>query len=147
MSNVHLMRPMRLRSIWISDVHLGFRGCQANSLLSFLKSTQSEYLYLVGDIVDLWRMRRGVYWPQAHNDVVRAILGKAKSGTRVFYVPGNHDELLRDHHGTLYCNCGDWVDSCTALVEHHDGALQILTWNDAGELDQGSERVPAAAAG
>ena len=251
MSSVHHLLPKRFRAIWISDVHLGFKGCRADYLLDFLKSTESDYLYLVGDFIDMWSMRRNFFWPQSHNDVIRAVLGKAKRGTRVVYVPGNHDELLRDydgmsfgdvlirneivhttadgrrllilhgdaydsvircskliesigswsygwlldvnrlvnwtrrklgfpywslaaylkhkvknavnyissfetvvaheackhkvdglvcghiHHaeitkigGVLYCNDGDWVESCTALVEHFDGALQLLHWAD-----------------
>ncbi|MEO5337261.1 MAG: UDP-2,3-diacylglucosamine diphosphatase [Magnetospirillum sp. WYHS-4] len=243
------MDKLRFRAIWISDVHLGTRGCQAEMLLDFLKNTESQYLYLVGDIIDGWRMRRSWYWRQAHNDVVQKILRKARKGTRVVYIPGNHDEDFRDfarhrfgrvavmleamhttadgkrlwvlhgdafdgvvkhakwlavlgdgaytaalalntgfnnlrrhmgfsywslsaylkhkvknaveyisrfehaviaearkrradgvvcghiHHaeirpvdGFLYCNDGDWVESCTALVEHFDGRLEILRW-------------------
>jgi UDP-2,3-diacylglucosamine pyrophosphatase LpxH len=239
----------RYRAIWLSDVHLGTRGCQAEILLDFLKSTESQYLYLVGDIIDGWRMRRSWYWRQSHNDVVQKILRKARKGTRVVYIPGNHDENFRDfarhrfgrvailneafhvtadgrrlwilhgdafdgvvkharwlavlgdgaynlalglntgfnllrrrlglsywslsaylkhkvknaveyishfekavvaearkrradgvvcghiHHaeireidGFLYCNDGDWVESCTALVEHSDGRLEIIRW-------------------
>lgn len=94
----------RFRSIWISDVHLGFRGASADFLLEFLHTTESEYLYLVGDIVDLWQIRRRPYWPQRHNDVIRTILGKAKFGTRVVYVPGNHDERLRAYCGHEFGN-------------------------------------------
>jgi hypothetical protein len=75
MSRVHRLRSLRFRSIWISDIHLGFRGCRAESLLSFLKASESEHLYMVGDIVELWKMRRGLYWPQSHNDVARALIG------------------------------------------------------------------------
>ena len=239
----------RYRSIWISDIHLGTRGCKAELLLDFLRHTDSEYLYLVGDIIDCWRLRRAWYWAQSHNDVVQKVLRKARKGTRVIYVPGNHDEPLRDYtdmqfggitvlgeaihemadgrrllilhgdafdgivkyakwlallgdqaynlmivvnswfnqarrhlgypywslsaylklkvknavdyindfevavaaearqrgvdgvicghihkaemrqiEGILYCNDGDWVESCTALVEHKDGRLEILEW-------------------
>ncbi|MGH8771420.1 MAG: UDP-2,3-diacylglucosamine diphosphatase [Burkholderiales bacterium] len=245
------MRPLKYRAIWISDIHLGSKGCKAEFLLDFLKSTESDYLYLVGDIIDLWAMRRGLYWPQEHNNVIRTVLGKAKRGTRVTYIPGNHDDRFRDydgmlfgnvaikrhaihrtahnrrllvlhgdefdsviqysrlvghagdyayrfllelnrlvnfmrrklgfpywsvsaylklkvknavnvissfeqavafeaarhrveglvcghiHHaeikrinGVLYCNDGDWVESCTALVERHDGTLEIIHWAD-----------------
>ena len=237
------------RSIWISDVHLGTRGCKADFLLDFLKNTESEKLYLVGDIIDGWRLRKTWYWPQAHNDVVQKLLRKARKGTHVLFIPGNHDEFARDyaqlsfgdvevatqaihvtadnkrllvlhgdafdgvvkyarwlahlgdnaytfalwanhwlnvlrrrlglsywslsaylkhkvknavqyianyeetmaeearkhkvdgiicghiHHaemrdinGVVYCNDGDWVESCTALVEHFDGTLEILHW-------------------
>lgn len=271
MGPVYKMRPQRFRAIWISDVHLGFKGCRADFLLDFLKSTESDYLYLVGDIIDIWNMKKGLYWPQEHNNVIRTILGKAKRGTKVIYVPGNHDELLRDYHGLvfgnvtilneaihttadgrrllmihgdefdsvvkcskllaligcqaydwllyvnrlvnhlrrylgfpywslaaylkhkvknavnyisrfeeavaheavkrgvdglvcghihraeianfdgiLYCNDGDWVESCTALVEHHDGALQLLRWSDevqAVKSDAASAPVAVPATG
>lgn len=251
MGSIHRMRPLKFRAIWISDVHLGSKGCKVEFLLDFLKSTESEYLYLVGDIIDIWAMRRGIYWPQVHNNVIRTVLGKAKHGTRVVYIPGNHDDRFRDyvgmsfgnvklrlrtihktadgrrllllhgdefdhviryskwlshvgdhayafllklnrlinyarrkfglpywsisaylkqkvknavnvisdfeqtlaaeakrckvdglvcghiHHAqvkrindVLYCNDGDWVESCTALVEAHDGELSLLHWSD-----------------
>ncbi len=245
----------RYRAIWISDVHLGTRGCKAEFLLDFLKKTDSDSLYLVGDIVDGWRLKRSWYWPQAHNDVVQKLLRKARKGTRVIFVPGNHDEFAREyvehsfgdvqvmehavhetadgktllilhgdrfdgvvkyakwlahlgdwaytlaltlnhwfnlvrrrlgypywslsaylkhkvknavafiadfeaamaeearrfgvdgvvcghiHHaemrmvdGVLYCNDGDWVESCTALVEHFDGRIEIVRWLEESPL-------------
>ncbi len=244
------------RTIWISDLHLGTRGCKAEFLLDFLRHTESDYLYLVGDIIDGWRLRRSWFWAQSHNDVVQKLLRKARKGTRVIYIPGNHDEWLRDytqlqmggvelldevvhetadgrrllvlhgdafdgvvryarwlallgdwaynivlqlnHHynlirrklgypywslsaylksrvknaveyvsdyadaiaaearkrgvdgivcghihqaemreidGVLYCNDGDWVESCSALVEHYDGRLEILHWMELRALD------------
>jgi UDP-2,3-diacylglucosamine pyrophosphatase LpxH len=237
------------RTIWISDVHLGTRGCKAEYLLDFLRCNDAKTIYLAGDIIDGWRLRRSWYWPQSHNDIVQEMLRKVRNGTRVIYVPGNHDEWLRDyvtlhfggievlneaihvtadgrrllvihgdwfdlivkharwlatlgdgaytfalwvnnhfnkirrwlgydywslsaflklkvknavqyigsfanaltdearrrsldgvvcghiHHaeirdvdGILYCNDGDWVESCTALVEHFDGRLAIINW-------------------
>jgi UDP-2,3-diacylglucosamine pyrophosphatase LpxH len=237
------------RTIWISDVHLGLRGCHADRLLDFLRHHDADTFYLVGDIVDGWQLRKSWYWEQQYNDVVQKLLRKARKGARMFYIPGNHDEFARDyvnlqfggitvvrdaiHHtadgkrllvlhgdefdgvvryakwlavlgaaaydaalllnrwfngvrrlfglpywslsaylkhkvknavqfignyelavvaqarqrdvdgvvcghihraemrhidGILYCNDGDWVESCTALVEHCDGSLQILTW-------------------
>jgi UDP-2,3-diacylglucosamine pyrophosphatase LpxH len=251
MSPIHVMRPLKYRAVWVSDVHLGSKYSQAEYLLDFLNSIECEYLYLVGDIVDLESMRRSVHWPQSHNNVIRAILGKAKRGTKIIYIPGNHDALLRDFEGQhfgevkiknqavhttadgkrllvthgdefdsvihcsglmsllgcwgydllmwlnkahnqirtlfnqpywslasylkhkvknarqyierfekavameakdhdldglvcghlhraeltyidgmLYCNDGDWVESCTALVERHDGSMQLLHWPD-----------------
>lgn len=244
-------RVKHYRAVFISDVHLGFSGCSANYLLDFLHSTTCDYLYLVGDIIDIWQMKKKAYWPQEHNDVIRTILGKAKHGTRVIYIPGNHDELLRDYDGMkfgnleirercihttscgkkmlvihgdqfdgvikfsktlaliggsayemllkantlinlvrrklglsywslarvlkhkvkqavtyisnfeivlaneakklrvqgiiaghihraeitwinkyIYCNCGDWVESCTALVERNDGKMELIHWTD-----------------
>jgi UDP-2,3-diacylglucosamine pyrophosphatase LpxH len=242
------------RAIFISDLHLGTPGCQAEALLEFLKTHSCDTLYLVGDIIDGWQLRRKWYWPQAHNDVVQKLLRKARKGCRVIYVPGNHDEFARDfldhsfggvevveqavhmtadgkklwvihgdyfdgviqfakwlaylgdtlydwalkanrhlnymrgrlgmpywslsaylklkvkkavnfisdfevavaqeakkrgydgvvcghiHHaeirnidGVLYCNDGDWVESLSTLVEHHDGRLEILTFDPYSE--------------
>ena len=247
--------PTRYRTIWISDIHLGTRGCKAGFLLDFLKHTDSETLFLVGDIIDIWRMRRSWYWIQPHNDVVQKLLRKARKGTRVVFIPGNHDEIfreyvenhfggievatdavhdtadgrrllvlhgdkfdavvryarwlavlgdsayavalaanhwlnglrrwmgypywslsaylkhrvknaveyigrfeeavaeearrrgvdgvvcghihkaeIRDIGGITYCNDGDWVESCTALVEHMDGRLEILSWAEVRQL-------------
>ncbi len=85
----------RYRTIWLSDIHLGTSGCQATYLLDFLRYNDSEYLYLVGDIIDGWQIKKGWFWPQAHNDVVQKVLRKARKGTQVFYIPGNHDESAR----------------------------------------------------
>ena len=259
--------PRHYRTVWISDVHLGFKGCRADFLLDFLHQVSCERLYLVGDIIDFWHMRRGLYWPQAHSNVVRTVLGKAKHGTQVIYVPGNHDELLREHDGLqmgnlsirsrvihtsadgrrllvmhgdefdsvvkcsrllalagsqayalllrasrlvnavrsrfglpywslaghlkhkvknavnfisnfesavalaarrhnvdgvvcghihraeislsgemLYLNCGDWVESCTALVEHDDGKIELLHWSDQQRALKTEAALPALAA-
>lgn len=86
---------IRFRTIWISDVHLGTTGCQAARLLEFLQATESDTLYLVGDIVDGWQLKRRWYWDQVHNNVVQTVLKKAKKGTDVIFVPGNHDEAVR----------------------------------------------------
>ena len=251
------------RAIFISDVHLGTPGCQAGPLLEFLRAHQSESLYLIGDIIDGWQLRRRWHWPQSHNDVVQKILRQARKGCRVVFVPGNHDEFARGflgnrfggvevvedavhttadgrrlwithgdhfdgviqcakwlayvgdhayefvlklnrhvnrwrarlglpywslsaylkhkvkkavnyvsdfesavaaearrrgldgvvcghiHHaeirtigGTLYCNDGDWVESRSALVEHHDGRLELLFWRAPANV--AAERVGAA---
>ena len=90
------------RALFISDVHLGARGCQAELLLDFLRYHDADTIYLVGDIVDGWRLRSSWYWPQAHNDVVQKLLRKARKGSRMIYVPGNHDEFLRDYYGTHF---------------------------------------------
>ena len=242
----------RVRAVFISDVHLGTRACQAERLTAFLRAYPAEQLYLVGDIVDFWAMKREVRWTRAQNTVVQKILRRARSGERVTFVPGNHDEALREHvgitfgdirverecihltaegkrylvlhgdefdqvtrhhrwlavlgdkgydllvringmlswlrrrlgiagywslagyakrriktavnfvtdfeacvahavrergldgvicghihvaamrevDGIAYVNCGDWVDSCTAIVEHHDGRLELIEWKD-----------------
>ncbi|WP_170328511.1 UDP-2,3-diacylglucosamine diphosphatase [Ruegeria arenilitoris] len=87
------------RAIFISDVHLGTRGCRAALLADFLEKHDSAVLYLVGDIFDGWQIKRGWHWPSAHNDVVQCILGKAQKGTRVVFIPGNHDEVMRRFPG------------------------------------------------
>ena len=250
------------RVIWISDVHLGTRGCNCALLLDFLDHCDSDMLYLVGDIIDGWRMKKRFYWPERHNAIVRRVMKKAKAGTRVVYIPGNHDEMfrqfsgmnfggveirrsvvhetadgrrllvlhgdefdavvmgqrwlafagdaaynlllranvvinavrrrfdlpywslsahakhkvkdavafisrfeetvahaagkrrvdgvvcghihtaeMRDFDGVAYYNDGDWVESCTALVEHGDGAMEILKWAD----EVGARVVPSLA--
>lgn len=240
-----------VRSVFISDVHLGTRACQAESLLAFLRDHPAEHLYLVGDIIDLWSMRRGIHWSRTQNTVIQKVLRRARHGERVVLVPGNHDEALRDYcetafgdirvereyvhvtadgrrfllihgdefdqvtryhrwvavlgdmaynglvrmngwlsrlrrllgipgywslagyakrrvktalqfifdfedsvirhvrergldgvicghihwaalkevDGLVYANCGDWVDSCTAIVEHQDGRLEMVQWS------------------
>lgn len=90
----------RVRAAWISDVHLGTRGANAEPLLQFLRDYDFETLYVVGDLIDVWSLRRGRYWPQQHNDVIQKILRKARKGTRVIYIPGNHDELVSDFCGS-----------------------------------------------
>jgi UDP-2,3-diacylglucosamine pyrophosphatase LpxH len=253
----------RYRTVFISDLHLGTPGCRAEDLLDFLKASSCEHLYLVGDIIDGWQLRRRWYWPQAHNDVVQKLLRAARKGCRVTFVPGNHDEFargfighqfggievvdeavhvtadgkrlwvthgdyfdgviqhakwlayvgdnlyeftlklnrylnhlrakfglpywslsaylklkvkkavsfindfeqavahearknghhgvvcghihhaeIRDIDGVLYCNDGDWVESLTALVEHHDGRLEILRWGEVAP----SQSVPSTVA-
>ena len=231
MTVIERHQPARHRAIFLSDIHLGTRGCQATLLLDFLKKNESEHLFLVGDIVDGWRLKRWWYWPRSHNDVVQKIMRKARKGTNVVYVPGNHDEAARQycqltfgdvrvedevvyetpegrklliihgdwgrrklglpywslsaflkhkvknavqfiadyehavagearrrgvdgvvcghiHHaeirdidGILYCNDGDWVESCTALVEDFDGRLRIVHW--AEEHARETSRLPA----
>lgn len=243
----------QVRAIFISDIHLGTRACQADRLLDFLREHPSEYLYMVGDIIDFWSMSRGVYWTTAQNTVVQKVLRRARHGDKVVLIPGNHDEALREHDGTdfggiqvrnehihttaagqrfllihgdefdqvtryhrwvavlgdmayntlvrinttlswvrrrlgmsgywslagyakrkvktainfifdfedsviravrergldgvicghihwaalrpmdgvTYINCGDWVDSCTAIVEHLDGSLELVEWGNA----------------
>ncbi len=258
---VRLALKRHVRTIWISDVHLGYPGCSAVFLLDFIRQMRCETLYLVGDIIDFWSLKKRRYWPQEHNNVVRSILGKAKHDTRVVYVPGNHDEAMRAYagltlgnveihnrlvhetvdgrrflvmhgdqfdaavvssrlvgligsgmydfllkanrlvnwararlgmeywslaaflkhkvknavkhisnfehavarealrhqvdglicghihrpeltriNGVIYLNCGDWVESCTALVEHHDGTIELLKLADQPQL---LKRLPA----
>jgi UDP-2,3-diacylglucosamine pyrophosphatase LpxH len=261
--------PVRhVRTLFISDVHLGMRGCQAELLLDFLRCHDAETIYLVGDIIDGWRLKRVWYWPQSHNDIAQKLLRKARKGARVIYLPGNHDEFLREYFGTHfggievrdtdlhttadgrrllvihgdqfdvvvrharwlaflgdwayataltvntyvntvrrklgfsywslsawaklkvknavnfigtfeeavareareheadgvicghihyaamhqdfgvhYYNCGDWVESCTALAEHHDGSFEIIRWTGRSmeAWREAAEGLPAAA--
>jgi len=87
--------PVRYRSVFVSDAHLGTAGSQAEKLSAFLKHCQCEHLYLVGDIIDGWRLQSTFFWPQEHTNVIRKILTKSKRGTQVYYVTGNHDDFLR----------------------------------------------------
>jgi UDP-2,3-diacylglucosamine pyrophosphatase LpxH len=256
----------RYRALFISDVHLGTRGCQADKLLDFLRHHEADTIYLVGDIVDGWALRSSWYWPQTHNDVVQKLLRQARKGARVIYIPGNHDEFLRSYYGThfggievvenaiyvsaagsrflvvhgdmfdlvvtqarwlallgdkayefaltanrlfnvlrrvfgvpywslskwakhkvknavnfigafekalateakhhnvagvicghihtpaihdefglRYINCGDWVESCTAVAERDDGEFELITWTRTGESDREPAVVPAQA--
>jgi len=89
--------PHHYRTIWLSDIHLGTRGCKAEYLIDFLRHNDAQTIYLVGDIVDGWRLKKSWYWPQTHNDVVQKLLRMVRKGSRVIYVPGNHDEWLRPY--------------------------------------------------
>ena len=119
--------PLRVRTVWISDLHLGTPGCQAKALLDFLRGVECETLYLVGDIIDGWQLRRQWYWPQAHNDVVQKLLRKARKGTRVIFVPGNHDEFARKYLGHNFGGV-DVVDE--AIHQTADGRLLWVTHGD-----------------
>jgi UDP-2,3-diacylglucosamine pyrophosphatase LpxH len=94
--------PTIYRTLFLSDVHLGTRGCQAGLLLDFLKNNDAATIYLVGDMIDGWQLKNRWYWPQAHNDVVQKLLRKVRKGVRVIYLPGNHDEFARDYIGSVF---------------------------------------------
>ncbi|MBV8500826.1 MAG: UDP-2,3-diacylglucosamine diphosphatase [Paucibacter sp.] len=127
-----------VRTVWISDIHLGTPGCQAEALLTFLKDTECERIYLVGDIIDGWQLRRSWYWPQAHNDVVQKLLRKARKGCSVIFVPGNHDEFARKyvHHNFGGVDVVDeyihtTVDGRKLWITHgdlFDGVIQYAKW-------------------
>jgi len=117
----------RYRSVFISDVHLGTRGCQADLLLDFIREIECETLYLVGDIVDGWKMKSGWYWPQSHNDVVQKILRLARKGVSVIYVPGNHDDRIRDFCGVHF---GGVVVARDAIHETADGKRYLVIHGD-----------------
>ena len=131
---------LRFRSVFISDVHLGYRGCSAEYLLDFLHSIETEKLYLVGDIIDAWSLSKSFFWPQSHNNIIRTILGKAKRGTKVYYIPGNHDSIFREHAGAVFGNLEihremvhTMADGRRMLVMHgdeFDGVIKFSSWLD-----------------
>lgn len=126
------------RTVFISDVHLGTPGCQAKALLAFLKAHPSERLYLIGDIVDGWQLRRKWYWPQSHNDVVQKILRRARKGCKVVFVPGNHDEFARHFIGHKFGGVDVVEDAVHTTADgrklwvihgdHFDGVIQYAKW-------------------
>lgn len=120
---------MRLyyRTVWLSDTHLGTKGCKAEELRDFLDSVECETLYLVGDIIDLWKFQSGFYWPTLHNDIVQRVFNKAKHGTKVIYLPGNHDEPLKKHAG-IHINGVDIQND--AIHETRDGRKFLVLHGD-----------------
>ena len=122
-----MVEPRRYRAVFLSDIHLGARGCQAELLLDFIRDLQCERLYLVGDIVDGWRLGRGWFWPQAHNDVVQKLLRLARRGVAVVYVPGNHDDRARDVCGMHF---GGVKVVREAVHEAADGRRYLVTHGD-----------------
>lgn len=121
----------QVRSIFISDIHLGTRGCQAQRLLDFLRHYETDNLFLVGDIIDFWAMNRGIHWTPTQNTVVQKVLRAARKGTRVVFVPGNHDEALREYVGTAF---GDIELSYDHVHTTADGRRFLLIHGD--EFDQ-----------
>ncbi len=129
---------LRLRTVWISDLHLGTPGCQAGPLLDFLRCVECETLYLVGDIIDGWQLRRQWFWPQQHNDVVQKLLRKVRKGTRVVFVPGNHDEFARRYLGHSFGGIevlGEAIHTTAdgrrlwvTHGDHFDGVIQCAKW-------------------
>ncbi|MET3109035.1 UDP-2,3-diacylglucosamine pyrophosphatase LpxH [Oxalobacteraceae bacterium GrIS 2.11] len=117
----------KLRTIFISDIHLGTSGCQAEVLLDFLKHCHADTYYLVGDIVDGWRLKKSWYWPQEHNDVVQKLLRKARKGSRIIYVPGNHDEFLRNYYDLSF---GDVEVKNNPIHETADGKRLLVIHGD-----------------
>jgi UDP-2,3-diacylglucosamine pyrophosphatase LpxH len=130
--------PSRYRTVFISDIHLGTPGCQAAALLDFLKHHPSDTLYLVGDIIDGWQLRRKWFWPQAHNDVVQKLLRRSRKGSRVVFVPGNHDEFARQFDGQRFGGIEVAHESVHTLLDgrrlwvvhgdHFDGVIQCAKW-------------------
>ena len=125
------VEAVRVRTLFLSDVHLGTRGCQAELLLDFLRHYDADVIYLVGDIIDGWRLRSGWYWPQAHNDVVQKLLRKVRKGSRLIYLPGNHDEFLRDYVGA---SLGGIELADRAVHEAADGRRYLVIHGDEFDL-------------
>ena len=134
----HAPRIKWHRTIFISDVHLGTRGCKAEALASFLAQNTCETLFLVGDIVDAWRLKRRWFWPEAHTRVMQEILRKVDGGIRVVYIPGNHDEVFRDYCGRSVAGIEiareavhETADGRKLLVVHgdqFDGVIACARW-------------------
>ena len=136
MLNTHVKQ--KYRTIFLSDIHLGTKGCKAGHLLDFLNHVTAETIYLVGDIFDGWQMERSWYWPGSHDAVVQKVLGMAKNGTRVIYIPGNHDDVMRRYCGTHFAGIQvhpqylhTRADGKTFLVLHgdaFDGVVLYAKW-------------------
>ncbi len=122
---------LRVRTLFLSDIHLGTKGCQAELLLDFMREVDADEIYLVGDIVDGWKLRSGWYWPQSHNDVVQKLLRKVRKGSRLVYVPGNHDEFLRDF---LDMHFGGIEIQDQVLHEAADGKRYLVIHGDQFDL-------------
>jgi len=130
--------PAKYRTIFISDFHLGTKDCQAQHILDFLRVHDAETIYIVGDAVDFWRLKLRTYWPQTHNDVVQKLLRKVRAGTRLIYIPGNHDEALRDYCGSHFGgvevmleDVHTTADGKRLLVVHgdaFDGVIHTAEW-------------------
>ena len=125
------IETLRFRTLFISDVHLGKRGCQATLFLDFLRHHDADTIYLVGDIVDGWALKGGWYWPQSHNDVVQKLLRKVRKGTRMVFVPGNHDEFARDYLGM---NFGGVEVMDSVVHETADGRRFLVIHGDQFDI-------------
>jgi UDP-2,3-diacylglucosamine pyrophosphatase LpxH len=121
----------RVRAIFLSDIHLGTRGCQAERLLDFLREHEADYIFLVGDIIDFWAMSRGIHWTAAQNTVVQKFLRRARHGEKIFLIPGNHDEALREYDDTAF---GDIHVVREYVHTSADGRRYLLIHGD--EFDQ-----------
>jgi UDP-2,3-diacylglucosamine pyrophosphatase LpxH len=117
----------RHRALFLSDIHLGLKSCQADAVVEFLRRVDADTIYLVGDIIDGWALKSGWHWPQPHNDVVQKLLRKARKGSRIIYLPGNHDEFLRDYFGSHF---GGVEVQDRAVHETADGRRYLVIHGD-----------------
>src|SRR5262245_10166707 len=122
-----MLDHVKNRAIFLSDIHLGTKGCRADLLLNFLDAHDAQSFYLVGDVFDGWSLRRGWHWPQAHNDVVQALLAKAQAGAEIIFIPGNHDEVMRAYLGTHF---GGVEVMASAVFRSADGRRFLVTHGD-----------------
>ncbi len=120
-------KARHFRTLFVSDIHLGTRACQAEAFLEFLKIHEADTIYLVGDIVDLWRVKRGPIWLQSHNDVLQKLLRRVRKGSRLIFIPGNHDEGLRDFCGMHF---GGIEIERQAIHETADGRRLLVMHGD-----------------
>ena len=124
-------RTLHYRALFLSDLHLGTRGCQAELMLDFLRHHDADTIYLVGDIIDGWRLKTGWYWPQAHNDIVQKLLRKVRKGARMIFIPGNHDEFARDYLGMTFGGVELMRD---AIHTTADGKRFLVTHGDQFDI-------------
>jgi UDP-2,3-diacylglucosamine pyrophosphatase LpxH len=118
---------LHFRTLWISDTHLGGKNLKSDQLFDFLQKTESEYLYLVGDIIDLWKLKKNWHWPEINDRIINLILQKAQNGTKVIYLPGNHDSQFRQYTGT---NFNGITISAEAIHESADGSRYLVLHGD-----------------
>jgi UDP-2,3-diacylglucosamine pyrophosphatase LpxH len=137
MDTAERQTPTGYRTLWISDLHLGSTGAQAEDLLRFLRQTRVDRIYLVGDIIDLWALRRQPHWPRSHMEVVRHVLGRAAEGVSVTYIPGNHDHAMRAYSGQRF---GQVVVEKRALHQTADGRRLLVMHGD--EFDRVIQKMP-----
>jgi UDP-2,3-diacylglucosamine pyrophosphatase LpxH len=137
-------RAREFRTLFLSDLHLGTKGCQVGKLLDFLVTHDAETIYLVGDIIDAWQLSSRWYWPDEHNAVLRLLMHKAEHGTRLVYLPGNHDEFVRSYNGTRT----DHLEIVEEIVhEGADGKRYLVLHGDAFDVVMQSKARWLAALG
>ena len=123
----YMMEIKKVRTMFLSDFHLGTRGAQADYLIDFLRYHEAEIIYLVGDVFDGWRLKNGWYWPQSHNDVVQKLLRQVRKGAKIIYIPGNHDEVMRNYLGTHFGGIEIMRDDVHQMV---DGRRMLILHGD-----------------